>query len=137
MSLFSTNYELITMLEEMYKEIILDHWQNPQNRGLLPDFDLEGQAVNQLCGDGLLIRIKFKNDLISGISFDGEGCAISQASASLLTENIKGKSRDELKNLTQEVALKLLQIEVIPSRLKCALLPLRAIGKALSQESQT
>ena len=119
----------------MYKEIILDHWRSPQNKGLLEDFDLEGQVVNQLCGDAILVRLKFKKSQLHQVSFDGEGCAISQASASLLTETIKGKSRQEIEKLTAKDVFKLLQIKVIPTRHRCALLPLEAINRALSPQA--
>lgn len=122
-------------IEEMYKEAILEEWRSPKNKGLLEDYDVEAHVVNPLCGDAVLIRLKFKEDKVKSVSFDGEGCAISQASSSLLTESIKGKTKEELKNLKKEDVLELLQIDVIPSRLKCALLPLGAIEGALSQEN--
>ncbi len=122
-------------IEEMYKDALLDEWRHPKNRGLLEDYDLEGHVVNQLCGDAVLLRLKFQDGVVSKVSFDGEGCAISQASSSLLTEFIKGKSEAEISNLQESEILDLLQIEVIPTRLKCALLPLQAVRQTLSQEN--
>jgi nitrogen fixation NifU-like protein len=122
-------------IEEMYKEVILDHWRSPQNKGLLEEFDMEGHVVNQACGDAILLRLKFTDGRVAQVSFDGEGCAISQASASLLTETIKGQTTRDLLGLNDRDVLNLLQIEVIPSRLKCALLPLGAIRVALSPQA--
>lgn len=123
------------MIEEMYKELILDHWRSPQNKGLLIDFDVEGHQVNTNCGDAILLRLKFSKQTVSQVSFDGEGCAISQASASLLTEALKGKSLPELKNLNSKDVFTLLGVEIIPTRLKCALLPLSALHTAISSAS--
>lgn len=120
------------MIEEMYKEFILDHWRYPQNKGLLTEFNFEGHVVNPLCGDALLLRLKLVKDKVAAVSFDGEGCAISQASASILTEHLKGKNKSYLKILDQEKVLNLLQIKVVPTRLRCALLSLEAVKTALS-----
>lgn len=125
--------DLEPSIEEMYKEILLDHWREPQNKGLLADYDLEAHAVNRLCGDRLLLRIKLEAEKVVAVSFDGEGCAISLASASLLTEEIKGKNKTYLKKLSPAKVLELLQIKIIPSRLKCALLSLEAVQAALSR----
>jgi nitrogen fixation NifU-like protein len=123
-----------SIIEGMYKEIILDHWRYPKNKGLLKNFDLEGHGINTICGDRLLIRLKITGGVVGDVSFDGEGCAISLAFASLLTENIKGKNKNYLEKLTKDKVLALLPVEILPSRLKCALLPMEAIGAALAQE---
>lgn len=128
----SSDNDLDPSIEEMYRQVLLDHWREPQNKGLLVDFSLEGHSINQLCGDRLLLRVKLVKEKVVGVSFDGEGCAISQASASILTEQLKGKSKAYLQNLSQEKVLALLPIQVIPTRLKCALLPLGALQAALS-----
>lgn len=99
---------------------------------MLADFNFEGHAVNTICGDRLVLRLKLAGEKVVGVSFDGEGCAISQASASILTEYLKGKNKNYLKKLNSKKMLGLLQINVVPTRLKCALLSLEALGSALS-----
>jgi nitrogen fixation NifU-like protein len=83
-------------LEELYREVILDHYRNPRNKGHLEHFDASAQGVNPLCGDEINIEISFDGDVVSEIAVAGQGCSISQSSASMMTEAIKGKSRDEI-----------------------------------------
>lgn len=112
---------------DLYREHILDHYQNPRNYGELEDPDISHEEYNPLCGDRLVIQLKIKDDRVAEVKFHGEGCAISQASASMLTELIEGKSLDEVKALTKEDVLDLLGIPISPVRLKCALLSLKAL----------
>lgn len=119
------------MIEEMYKELILEEWKYPKNKGMLVDFDREAHKNNPLCGDMLLIRMKFKNGVIDQVSFDGEGCAISLASASLMTEAIKNMPKEEVLRLDSSAVFSLLGVEITASRQKCALLSLEAIHHAL------
>jgi nitrogen fixation NifU-like protein len=114
-----------------YEEVILDHWRNPRNRGRISNPDLAAVEANPLCGDVVRLEVKLKDGVVEEAKFDGHGCAISQAAASLLTELIVGKSVAELKHLSDEALLAELG-GVIKTRLNCALLPLRALRKGLS-----
>lgn len=113
-----------------YEEVILDHWKNPRNKGRLPNPDLVGVEVNPLCGDAVRLELKVADGKVADVRFEGQGCAISQASASLLTELIRGRTLEELRNMKDEELLSALG-GVIQTRLKCALLPLQALRKAL------
>ncbi len=119
-----------------YEEIILDHWRHPRNKGRLPAPDAVAVEANPLCGDTVRLELALHNGQIADVRFDGEGCAISQAAASLLTEMIKGKSVDEAQALTDEDMLAALG-HVVKTRLSCALLPVRALRKALGAGVQT
>jgi nitrogen fixation NifU-like protein len=115
-------------MEDLYRENILDHYQNPRNYGSLKDPDISYEDDNPLCGD--VIRIDLKLDTenrVSEVAFSGEGCAISQASASMLTEELLGKSLEELKQISKDDVLDLLGIQLGPVRIKCALLPLKVL----------
>ena len=107
------------MNQEMYMEHILDLCKNPLNFGVLDNADFKERCFNPSCGDEVEIQVKLNNDKVENVKFIGKGCAISVASASLLTEHIKGKSINELKNLTKEDMIKLIGIEVGPARVKC------------------
>ena len=119
--------------EDMYREFILELYKNPINFGKLADADLHAESYNPLCGDKVDMYVKLTNGKVSDVKFDGSGCAISQASASLLTEEIKGKTTEQLKAMAKEDILRILQIDLSknPSRLKCALLSLETLKKAL------
>ncbi len=115
-------------MDDMYRELILDHYKNPRNRGKLEPADISFEDDNPLCGDRLRIDIRLdENKRVKEVAFSGQGCAISQASASMLTEEILGKSVDELKQIGKEDVLNLLGIELGPVRLKCALLSLKVL----------
>jgi len=116
-----------------YEEIILDHWKNPRNKGRLPHPDLVGVEVNPLCGDAVRIELNVADGKVKEVRFDGQGCAISQAAASLLTELIQGRSLEELRKMPEEELLSALG-GVIETRKNCALLPLRALRRALAQK---
>lgn len=120
------------MTQSIYQEIILDHFQHPHNFGDLENPDLQASAVNTVCGDKVVMTIKIDDGVVTDIKFSGQGCAISVASASLLTDHTKGKTLKELKKMTVSDILKLLEIELTPNRIKCALLPLEALQKAIS-----
>jgi len=114
-----------------YEEVILDHWRNPRNKGRLEAPDLDVVEANPLCGDVVRLQLKVKDGAVEDVRFDGRGCAISQAAASLLTEMIQGKTVSELKGMADDELLSALG-GVIKTRLSCALLPLRALRKGLS-----
>jgi len=108
-------------------EQILDHYQDPRNFGTIEDADLSHEEGNPSCGDQIRIDIKLDGQRINEIKFSGKGCAISQASASMLTERLLGASLDEVKQFGKEEMLALLGIEMSPMRIKCALLPLKVV----------
>lgn len=112
---------------EIYSEIILDYYRHPKNFGKLEKPDIVSKDYNPLCGDSVEIQLKVSNGKIVDVKFTGSGCAISQAAASMLTEVIKGKKLEEVVKLDKDDVLKLLGIELSPIRLKCALLPLKAL----------
>src|SRR3990167_3740895 len=110
-------------MTDIYREEILEHWQNPLNFGEMPDADLVIDQINPLCGDEVRFYFKIKNNKVAGVSFVGNGCAISIASASILSEFIKGRPISFLAKLTGKDVLGLLGCPVAPARLKCAFLP--------------
>jgi nitrogen fixation NifU-like protein len=88
-------------LEDLYREVILDHYRSPRNKGHLESPDAVAEGVNPLCGDEITIELGFDGDRVSQVAVDGQGCSISQSSASMMTEAIKGKTRAEIQALTQ------------------------------------
>ena len=86
-------------LEELYREVILDHYRNPRNKGHLDEPEATAQGVNPLCGDEISIELKFDGDVVSEVAVIGQGCSISQSSASMMSEAVKGKTRDEIESL--------------------------------------
>lgn len=116
------------MMDDLYRELIIDRYKNPLYRGKLDPNDISFEDDNPLCGDHLRIDLRVNSDgIVSGVAFDGHGCAISQASADLLVESILGKHLDDIKQLTKQDVLDLLGIELGPVRLKCALLSLKVL----------
>jgi len=122
---------------DIYKENIIDHYKNPRNKGSIEDADYIEHEVNTLCGDALKFYFKLdeKKERIIDVKFEGEGCAISQATASMLTEEIKGMSLAELKEKAKkDFILDLLGVEINPARLKCALLSLECVKKIYNKK---
>ena len=115
------------MSSDIYKDIILDYYRHPRNFGDLPDPDVRSKDSNPLCGDVIEMQLKVRDGKIDDLRFKGRGCAISQASASMLTELAKGKTLDEIKALGKEDVLSMLGIDPGPTRIKCALLGLKVI----------
>ncbi len=127
------------MADQMYREYILDHYKNPRNFGRLERADISHEENNPLCGDVIGMDFRVKDDVIEDVRFHGRGCAISQASASLLTERLKGMSLDEARKIDKADVLEELGIEISPARLKCALLSLKVLkvgAYGLSQEDE-
>ncbi len=113
---------------DIYREIILDYYRNPRNYGKIENPDISKRDSNPLCGDELEMHINLKNNLVSDVKFTGKGCAISQASASMLTELIMGKDFEYVKKLTKEDILENLGLpDLGPARIKCALLSLKVL----------
>ena len=118
---------------DLYRDEILDHYKNPHNFGGLENPTAEHEEYNPLCGDQMKLQIKVSEGKVTEAGFTGEGCAISVAAASILTDYIKGKSLDELRKLDAKGDLKILNMEDIsPARLKCALLSFEALKKLLA-----
>ena len=117
------------LAEDMYKEELLEHYQHPSNYGKINKPSAHYTDYNPVCGDEVEISMNIKNRKIENIKFQGKGCAISQAAASILTEHLKGKSSDAI-SMSNDRMLKLLPIEVSYLRIKCGLLALKATQKA-------
>jgi nitrogen fixation NifU-like protein len=118
-------------MDELYRDQILEHYKRPHNFGPLEDFDLEFEDSNPFCGDEQHVFIKLDEaGKVSGVSFEGKGCAISTAATSLLTDELEGMSREELLRLDKDFVLELLGIEISATRMKCALLGLKVVKSA-------
>ncbi|NOX62318.1 MAG: SUF system NifU family Fe-S cluster assembly protein [Chloroflexi bacterium] len=114
-------------MDDLYRANILDHYRHPRNKGHLENPDIHYHDVNPFCGDEITMELKLDGDRVVDVAFDGKGCAISQASASMLTEEILGKTLDEIRHMGKEDILEMLGIPIGPVRLKCALLPLKVL----------
>ncbi len=137
-------------LEELYQEILLDHYRRPRNFGVLEDADVLEHGVNPLCGDEIRISFKVENGRVADVRFEGKGCSISKASASMMTEAVRGKSLDEIRQFANEIekvlkgetegdperlgdleALK--GVSKFPVRIKCALLAWKVLEQGLER----
>ncbi len=119
------------MLDDLYREQILDRYKHPRFRGPLDDPDARYEDENPLCGDRVVVYLKFDADGKAQARFEGEGCAISMAAADLLMEYATGQTADALRGLTKDDVLDLIGLRLSPARLKCALLPYKALKAAL------
>ncbi len=116
----------------LYKEYILDIYRHPLNKKVLADFDAEAREFNPLCGDDITVQIKFDREgRAADIGYQIMGCAISQAAASLITEEVKGKDKAVIAHMGLKNITDLLGMEIIPIRVQCALLGLKAIQFAI------
>ncbi len=125
------------MAYDMYQEVILQHYRHPKNFGPLEGADKVGEESNPLCGDHITLRLKVDpvSHKIDAVRFEGDGCAISMASASMLTEKVAGLTLEEAGALRQDQVLELLHIPLSPVRVKCALTGYAALGHALHPEA--
>jgi nitrogen fixation NifU-like protein len=115
-------------MDDLYRELIIDHYKNPLYRGTLDPHDISFEDDNPLCGDHIRIDLRVDNEgRVSEAAFEGHGCAISQASADILLESIQGKTIEEVKQLSKQDILDMLGLELGPVRLKCALLSLKVL----------
>lgn len=119
------------MSESIYREQIMEHYRNPRNQGHLENFSFKHSENNPLCGDEIQIEAEIKGGIISDIRFSGKGCSISQASASLLTEFVKGKELKKISELTSKDIIEMLGIPIGPVRIKCAMLALVALKNGI------
>jgi len=124
-------------MENMYREHILDHYRHPRNQGTLDNADVSCELDNPVCGDVVRIDARLSDGRVSEARFSGRGCVISLASASMLTEEIVGKTVEELKALRDEDVFRMLGIALPPVRAKCGLLALRALQGGLASLEKT
>mgnify|MGYP001607244498 CR=1 FL=1 len=118
-------------MDDIYRENIMDHYKNPRNFGKLENANIEFHDYNPLCGDEITIQLKTNGSAIKEIKFVGRGCALSMATASMLTEELKEKTINDVDKLTNEDIFKMIGINVSPSRIKCVLLASTAIKKGV------
>src|SRR5262245_54323934 len=125
--------------DQLYREVILDHYKNPRGHGLIENADAEAEGQNPLCGDEVSIYVAFGDDgdTIDEVKFSGRGCAISQAATSMLTEMVEGRSATQVATLPREELLDEIGIPLTPVRLKCALLGLSTLKLALHKAKGT
>lgn len=140
-------------LEELYKEVILDHYRDPRNKGRLDPHDIALERNNPLCGDEIELFLKFDGDDLQGIAFDGKGCSISQASASMMTEKVKGLSASDARAVAESIKrmmageeegddkeledlVSLKGVTKYPVRIKCALLGWNTLVEALEESGK-
>jgi nitrogen fixation NifU-like protein len=126
-------------VEDLYREVILDHYKNPRGHGVIEDADAHAEGLNPLCGDEVSIYVQFAEDgeTIDEVKFSGRGCAISQAATSMLMEMVTGRSATEIAELPKEDLLEEVGIPLTPIRLKCALLGLGVLKVALHRAKGT
>lgn len=122
--------------EGIYREFIIDHYKNPRNAGGLENATFQHRELNPLCGDELTFFVHLQDGKIADVRFQGKGCAISQASASILSETVKDKTIEEVKAMQREQMLELLGIPVGPVRVKCAMLGLVTLKNGIHQYEQ-
>ena len=125
--------------DQLYREVILDHYKNPRGHGVIADADAQAEGQNPLCGDEVSIYVSFGDDgdTIDDVKFEGRGCAISQAATSMLTEMVQGRSATEIAALPKEELLEEIGIPLTPVRLKCAILGLGVLKVALHRAKGT
>jgi nitrogen fixation protein NifU and related proteins len=126
-------------MEDLYREVILDHYKNPRGHGVIDDADATAEGMNPLCGDEVAIYVEFGSDgeTIDEVKFSGRGCAISQAATSMLMEMVKGRTASEVGELSKDELLEEIGIPLTPIRLKCALLGLGVLKVALHRSKGT
>ena len=121
-------------MESPYREHILNHYRHPRNQGTLDGADISYQLDNEVCGDVVRLDVRLQDGQVSEARFSGRGCVISTASASMLTEEILGKTVAELKALRDEDVFRMLGITLPPVRARCGLLPLRVLQEGLAHQ---
>ena len=124
-------------MDALYRDFILDHYRNPRNAGTIESADASFEDINPLCGDKVRMDLRIRDGVIEDVKFKGRGCAISQASTSLLTEEIKGKKISDIDAIGKDEVLANLGINISAARLKCALLGLKVLKQALALKYET
>ena len=120
-------------MDDLYRDYILEHYRRPHNFGPIEDASAEHEGSNPLCGDRITMQLRVRDGLVEAVGFTGRGCAISQASASLLTDEIKGKPLADVASFRADDLLELLGIEISPARLKCAMLSHDTLHQVLDE----
>jgi nitrogen fixation NifU-like protein len=120
-------------MDDLYRDEILEHYRRPHNFGVLESPTVSHEGANPLCGDRITMQVGIRDGKVAELAFTGRGCAISQASASLLTDEIKGMTVDDAAAYRADDLLDLLGIEISPARLKCAMLSLQTLDAALAE----
>lgn len=119
-------------MDDLYRDFILDHYRNPRNAGTMTNPDATFEDNNPLCGDKIRMDLRVEDGIVTDVKFAGRGCAISMASASLLTEQIKGKPLAEIAKIGKDEVLANVGINISAARLKCALLGIKVLKQALA-----
>jgi nitrogen fixation NifU-like protein len=128
----------VSEFEQLYREVILDHYKAPRNHGLLDPCDAVADGKNPLCGDEVTVTVRFgPGDVVEEVGFEGQGCAISQAATSMLTDLVKGRTAMEVAAMPKEELLDEIGIPLTPVRLKCAILGLGVLKVALHRAKGT
>ena len=119
-------------MDSIYKEIVLDHYKNPHNFGTLDPADYTAEDSNPLCGDQIRMDLRVEDGIVSDVKFSGRGCAVSMASASILTDMILGQPLEEVRRISKDDLLEEIGIPVSPARMKCATLGLSVLNLSLA-----
>jgi nitrogen fixation protein NifU and related proteins len=129
----------LSEFDQLYREVILDHYKNPRGHGVMENADADAEGMNPLCGDEVTIYVRFgdDSDTIDEVKFAGRGCAISQAATSMLTEMVQGRKASEVAELDKDELLEEIGIPLTPIRLKCAMLALTTLKVALHKAKGT
>ena len=127
------------MAEDLYREVILDHYKNPRGHGVIEEPDAQAEGLNPLCGDEVSIYVAFADDgeTIDEVKFSGRGCAISQAATSMLTEMVAGRTASDVATMDKEELLEQIGVPLTPVRLRCAMLGLTTLRVALHKAKGT
>jgi nitrogen fixation NifU-like protein len=127
----------LSEFDQLYREVILDHYKNPRGAGLLDAPDAQAEGQNPLCGDEVTVSLRFDGDTIAEVGFEGRGCAISQAATSMLTEIVVGRTAADVARMPKEELLEEIGIPLSPVRLKCAILGFGTLKVALHKSKGT
>ena len=120
-------------MDDLYRDYILEHYRRPHNFGVLEGATASHEGANPLCGDRITLQLRVHDGVIDAVGFTGRGCAISQASASLLTDEVKGRTAEAVAAFGADDLLELLGIEISPARLKCAMLSFESLQHLLDE----
>ncbi|MFH1145462.1 MAG: iron-sulfur cluster assembly scaffold protein [bacterium] len=120
------------MIDELYQEKLLEHYRHPSHYGLKDNCGIDVKGDNPLCGDNIVMRVKLENGIVSDVCFDSNGCVVSRASASIMSEYVIGKTKEEVNKLTVAEVLAIIGVPISQARVKCALLFIEILKKAIN-----